>query len=125
VSLRTGLICWLNGGYPGSVHDLTMARQGGITEFLKQHEFIFADKGYIGDNAFLTPVRSPTTFVELLWNYLLSIERTIVEHVIGLKIFACLAATWRHELILHPVVVNVVAQITNIDMCFFPVLDDN
>jgi hypothetical protein len=54
VHLKTGLVIWVSGAYPGSMHDLTIAKTKFIN-ILQNNEIALADKAYIGDFHFLTP----------------------------------------------------------------------
>jgi len=72
VKVQDSAILWVYGGEPGSVHDLTMARTGGIENQINLNEYIMADKGYIGENYFITPIRNPTTELEQSYNSIIS-----------------------------------------------------
>lgn len=122
VDINNGTLCWLWGGIPGSMHDLTMARMSGIINALENNEFILADKGYIGEHIFVTPFRDPQNDVEEAFNSALGSHRIIVENVLlRVKIFNSMSYKWRHELYLHPIVFTVICNIVNIDMLFCPV----
>ncbi len=120
----TGLICWVFGGFGGAVHDLTIARSALVNQ-LQQGEKIFADKGYRGENCFLTPFAGR-------WDTLSDAERTWnkfhtnmhFEHIERvnrrLKIWNCLHTAWRHDLDKHHIVFKIVASITNIEFVFHP-----
>jgi len=126
VNWVTGLICWVAGPTGGSRHDITLCRQQGILSqrhLLDRGEMCWADKGYIGkDGLFITPVKNPQNDLELGWNHFVHSHRWIVENVLDrLKNFRCLSVKWRHSLMLHGIVFNVICNITNVDMYFYPV----
>jgi hypothetical protein len=126
VNLLTGVICWLAGGFSGRMHDLTMSRSSGLFDILLPGELILADKGYIGEpTVFTTPMRQPPTLEDWNSNYELGIFRVLVENVNGrLKAFACLRTPWRHDLFLHPIVFDVIANLVNFDMILHPLRND-
>jgi hypothetical protein len=118
VDVRDGTIVWLSGGFPGSMHDLTIARTSGIIDKLDEGEFILADKAYLGDQHFLTPLKgTPSTLQGQLFNYIISHLRIIVEHTFSkIKVFKCLTAKWRHDLCLHKVVFFVLSNVINFEL---------
>jgi putative transposase len=121
VSIATGFIVWVAGGYPGSYHDLSVSRLSGLFEALLEGELVLADKGYIGEPAVVTPMRQPETDDEWDTNHELSSIRILVEHVNGrLKVFKCLTTPWRHELQLHAVVFHLICNIMNLEFTFHP-----
>lgn len=117
----SGNIVWISGGLPGSIHDLTMARIGNIQSYLFPFEYVLADKAYIGEEQFITPIRSPQTEEEELYNRIISTHRITVEHTIGrLKNFNCLSHKWRHNILLHPIIFNLLCNVVNVDILFSP-----
>jgi len=116
VGLQDGDIKWINGGVPGSVHDLKLARYGQIKEHLLPHEFILADKAYVGESIFITPIKGTHTKLEEAINMVLNTHREVVEHTFcRIKNFHCLSQRWRHNLTLHPIVFQTICNIVNID----------
>lgn len=113
-----GTIIWVSGGWPGSLHDLTIARQSGILEKLGEGELIIADKAYLGDPHFLTPLKGKATSVHgLCFNKLIAQIRIAVEHTFAyFKAFSCLSKKWRHKLCLHRIVFFVLANIINLEL---------
>src|SRR4051812_31917762 len=75
VQIVSGLICWLAGGCPGSVHDYTVTKNNGLLSCLLPGELVLADKGYVGDASIVTPVRSPANDTEWDTNVALSSVR--------------------------------------------------
>ena len=67
---RDGLICWIYGPIPGSVHDITIVRQGGLQNELLPGEFVLGDKGYMGEAWILTPFKgAQLTDGQRGWNH--------------------------------------------------------
>jgi len=121
IQIETGLICWLAGGVPGRVHDLQVSRQFGLFDMLLPGELLLADKGYIGEDLFLTPMRQPEDEAEWDTNRDLSSVRDLVENVIGrVKVFQCTQQKWRHEIDLHLVMFEVVCNLANLEMMLHP-----
>ena len=121
VSIVTGFFVRVTGGFPGSMHDFTMSILSGLFEDLLPGELVLADKGYIGDESIVTPVRRPATDDEWETNRALSSVRELVEHSIGrLKVFKCLTTPWRHDLTLHPIVFMLICNIMNLEFTFHP-----
>lgn len=118
-----GFLVWISGSRPGSVHDLQVTRESGLLDMLLPNELILADKGYIGEDLFLTPIRQPESEEEWFVNAELSRVRILIEHVIGrLKVFRCLREPWRHDLHLHAVVFDVICNLVNLDFLAAPPL---
>ena len=120
--LQTGLFVWIFGGIPGSVHDLSMARISTILDQILPGEFILADKGYIGENHFITPLKKPTNEEEEQeYNSFIYSKRIIVENSIGrIKFFNFSTREWRHDLELHALAMKALVRILNIDIQFRP-----
>ena len=121
ISIVTGAIVWVAGGVPGSMNDISLCRASGVFQRLLPNELILADKGYIGEAAFVTPVRVPN---EREWrtNRDLASVRIMVEHVNSrLKVFFCLRNQWRHSLEKHTVVFHLICKIVNIEFTEHPV----
>jgi hypothetical protein len=98
ISIQTGLIVWLGGGVSGAVHDMTIAKDGLLQQY--PDKLFISDKGYFGNEQFITPFKSPSTEAEQLWNSILRSLRVSVEHTYGrIKIFHCLNTPWRHNIL--------------------------
>ena len=54
LSIKSGVIVWVNGGVPCGVNDLTLARSKLVKKLLPG-EKIIADKGYRDDDYFIHP----------------------------------------------------------------------
>ena len=96
---KDGLICWVYGPVPGSVHDITIIRQGGLKDYLYPNEFIIGDKGYVGENWILVPFKGSDLSLEQRgWNHGMHSARAQVEITIGwIKNFKAMAMDWREE----------------------------
>lgn len=114
----------MSGPLPGSVHDLTITRLGGLLDLLLDHEFVLADKGYIGEFKIITPFKGkPVNLlpVQLEINLWLGSIRWLVEHILlRIKTFRCVNIKWRHWRDLHGLVFFVICEIVNIDLFFRP-----
>jgi hypothetical protein len=118
----TGLLVWIGGPVPGSMHDMKLMYLGRILQGLFPQEFILGDMGYIGNWRIITPFKQPCTIQERILNAILSARRWIVEHVLArFKSFHCLSTKWRHDREMHGFVFFVLAEIINIDMLYSPV----
>lgn len=116
IDIVRGFIVWLYGGVPGHVHDLEMSRASGIFDRLLPGELLLADKGYIGVDLYLTPMRQPVEASQWFVNSFLSKIRVLVENVIGrVKVFSCLRQPWRNDLSLHPIVMDVLCNLINLE----------
>ena len=63
VNWSNGFICWIGGPIQGKYHDVTLSRKYGILanqSILNKGELCWADKGYIGEDLFITPVKNPS-----------------------------------------------------------------
>jgi hypothetical protein len=120
ISVHTGLIVWIGGGVSGSNQDLTIAKE----ELMQVHEdrIFIGDKGYVGHERILTPLKTPQRECEELWNSILGKLRVPIEHVFGrIKIFHCLNVPWRHNILYHPIVFHVITNFVNFDLIFYPI----
>jgi hypothetical protein len=114
-------IIWISGPYAGSVHDLVMAR-GHLVPYLNEKKlFLLADKGYIGENCFITPVRNPKPIADIDQNILIGSVRQSIERMNKrLKVFNCLKNIWRGSFERHGLVFDVICNIMNIITEFQP-----
>jgi hypothetical protein len=108
-------IVWVNGPVPGAVHDLTLARSAFLSQ-LKEGEKVFADKGYIGEPQFITPIvgdPEKLTPGEMLWNCWHSSQHfTQIERLNGrLHVWQALSTKWRHDVTLHKLAFLAVANV--------------
>jgi len=129
VHVFTGRIHHFVGGVFGSVADITLLRQSQLLDRLQDGERIYADKGYVGiPDTVLTPYKGRSATLPLwkrMWNEYINKHRVIVENVLGrLCKFECVHQPWRHSIALHPVMMNVCTQLTDLDILFFPVRND-
>ena len=120
ICIHTGFIVWIGGGVPGSVHDLTLAQEGIAKKF--QNQIFVGDKGYVGDERFITPFKNPQNEIQKLWNSELRKVRVSVEHTYSkFKLFHCLNTPWRHNIEYHPLVFQIIANLVNFDLIFHPI----
>jgi len=99
-------------------------REGLIGNILSKdpYELVLADKGYIGEPIFVTPIKKPIhllTDAQCGYNRVIASVRQLVECVLHrLKIWGCLGKNGRWRLMgdedKHRVVFNVCSQITNV-----------
>lgn len=121
---KTGLIVWISKAYPGSVPDITIARQD-FLPLLRQGERVFADKGYRGEEAFITPFVGPEENLseeEKEWNRLhTKLHWTHMERINGrLKVWKWLEHRGRYNHEKHERGVHAIARIVNIDLLVHP-----
>lgn len=113
-------ILWILGPFPGTVHDLRIARTSFVLQLLRGEKAL-ADKAYVGDAHFLTPHRPAVTAEQKEWNALMNQHRQMVERMIKrMKQFRAIKETWRHDLPLHPYVFTVVGNLTNLCLLHQP-----
>ena len=110
----------MGSGVSRAVHDLTIAKNGLLQQY--PNKLFIGDKGYFGNEQFITLFKSPLTEVEKLWNSILGSLRVSVEHTYGrIKIFHCLNTSWRHNILYHPIVFQVITNAVNFDLLFYPI----
>ena len=125
-SLSDPKIIHVSDGYPGGVHDLTIARRSGLVANLaRNNEMCIGDKAYQGPRQFVTPYKSygnrPLSPQQLEHNRILESYRNIVERMNErLKIWQVNAVRWRHPLEKHVKVFQVSAMLTNLILFFHP-----
>jgi hypothetical protein len=56
VNIRTGVICWIAVA-PGSMHDLTIARQSNVFNHIPPGKKSLGDKAYIGEDKVITLIK--------------------------------------------------------------------
>ena len=122
IHLQSGKIVWLNGGIPGSVHDLTIIQNSGLLSNLFPGELVLSDKVYIGEICFYHPIKPAITIEEKQFNSAISSIRETVEHTIHrIKIFGFTQQKWRHNLNLHSIAFSVICHTLNIEFIAHPV----
>jgi len=113
-------IVWISGPYVGSNHDITIARTSGILNMVRPNEMLLGDKGYIGEEEFLCPIKAKwenLTEEERDYNSKIAKIRVRVEHAFGkLKRLNCLSDIWRHSLQEHEPVFTVCCHLMNLEM---------
>jgi len=115
---RDGLICWIYGPIPGSVHDITIVRQGGLQNELLPGEFVLGDKGYVGEAWILTPFKgAQLTDGQRGWNHTIHSLRSQVEITIGwIKKFHAFSARWRHSHAKNAMMFRVCCNLVNLSI---------
>jgi len=111
VSMKKPRICNISPGFPGSVHDIAIARISGIVDFANQNQEVgIGDKAYQGERCFVVPIKSykkngtkiKLTEDEKRYNKSLEKFRNNVERVnCRIKIFKCTTNKWRHSIDEH------------------------
>lgn len=124
VNLISGMICWVHGGCPGKVHDLTLAGSAFLQQLLPG-ERVFADKIYTGCASFLVAHKGRLEHLtpeQQQWNnYHTLVHFEHIERVNRrLKIWKSMKKEWRHSLLLHSYSFNVIAKLTNVELAFYP-----
>lgn len=114
VSIKPLRILWVNGSLKPAKHDLTISREN-LLKNIGAHERFIADKAYIGEKAFITPLKFIITPEEIQWNKMHHNLQRRVEWVNRrLKCFRCVKEIWRHEISKHHKVFVVVAQLVQL-----------
>ena len=112
VHVVTGRIIWINGPFKGGTHDLTIAR-GLLKKILRDNEKALADRGYCGDDSFVTATKGRRNADDKR----LDDVRRKVEIVIGrVKFFNCLYHTYRGDVEFHPKLFSLVCRIVNLNL---------
>lgn len=124
----TGKLHWIAGGVYASMSDITIARNSGILQQLRQGEHILADKGYEGELQILTPFKGRSHELavdEREWNRALHPQRVIVENAFArLHKFKILSQPFRGSLAEHSIIFRVIAQIAQLDIELHPLRKD-
>jgi hypothetical protein len=123
-----------NKGFPGSIHDITIARISGIVDFANQNgEAGIGDKAYQGEKCFFTPIKQYVKKKKILLNeeekrYNKSLEkyRNNVERVNNrIKIFKSTREKWRHSIEEHSRMIYALSSIVNLSFIFRPLNRDD
>jgi hypothetical protein len=109
-------IVWVSKSYKGSVHDLTIAKDG-LCHIMLRHEKALADKGYIGHFHFLTPFKRPKNRKQKLFNKVHYAVRAKIEMLNRrFKTWGVLKYHWRHALEYHEHVFKLICYIVQFDL---------
>ena len=130
VELTTGIIVWVFGSLPGSFHDVTMFRIGGISTFLAPNEKTLADKAYIGERQYcICPIKGKWENLsesEKRYNKIHGAGRVIAENAYcRLKIFGFTQQKWRQSIGLHEIAFKTICMILNVEFVFHPARSTN
>ncbi|KAL0486368.1 insertion sequence transposase [Acrasis kona] len=126
-NISDGRIIDVHGPFLGRNHDITLARSWFEMKNIQldQGELILGDKGYIGLENCLTPIRRKNgglTQVHTNYNQVLGSVRIVVEQAIArIKKFGCLRQTWRNDRSAHPFAFYTCAIIASLEMRDSPV----
>jgi hypothetical protein len=55
--MDNGKIIWKNGDFFGRIHDKKVFEMGGAARYLDESVMMFADKGYVGAEKCITPLK--------------------------------------------------------------------
>lgn len=113
------LIVHAAGPFPGSMHDLTIARSPiGVASLLDEDERALADGAYLGDERFMAPFRRNQLEHDPereRWNRVIHEYRWKVEALNErLKNWRILSSVYRHELELHGLYFRNVCKLVNL-----------
>jgi len=95
-----------------------MGRRSGLLDRLGPDEWTVRDKGYVGLENAMVPVKGRHLNVdERVWNSAINSVRVEVERCINeVKVFDCLRVPWRHDVTLHGKVFGICGHLANIRM---------
>ena len=96
VSIRNGVIVWVNGGVPCGMNDLTLARSKLVRKLLPE-EKIIADRGYRDDRYFIHPFLEDHEYAEMAKKIRARHENVNAR----IKIFKSVGGIFRHDLHKH------------------------
>jgi hypothetical protein len=114
--LKTGLVIWVSGTYPGSIHDLTIARTK-VINILQNDEIALANKAYIGDFHFLTSFNPIITKIQNIYNRLHASHQSIIERTNSkIKHFCIFFTKFRVNFHQHSYLFLLTCQIINIEI---------
>ena len=117
-----GLFVWRTHAFPGSVHDIKIFQDGGLSDELLASERLIGDKGYIGSDLIITPYRGRNLTEEQKdFNTSINKSRVLIERSFGrLKSFGILSKPFRNHLDKHEIVFDICLNLTNINIIFQP-----
>ena len=122
VRLSDGAFVWVSDRYRGPIHDAAVTHRSGILDLLVDGERILGDKGYVGFDEILAPLKGrDLSQMQKFFNHSINVRRVVVERAFGrLKEFMCLRIRWRSELHLQNQAFVVCAHITNKKLAEMP-----
>ena len=117
LSIRTGLIVWLNGPFPcGSFPDIKIFKNG-LQGMLGQFERVEADAGYVGCDPLYVKKTPKSIFGredrKELQNRVRARQETVNKRF---KQFGILNQRFRHDLTLHEIVFHSIAVLTQLSL---------
>lgn len=120
--MKEDIIVWISASYKGSVHDLTIAKDG-LCKNMKPGEKALGDKGYVGHKNFLAPFKSPKTPEQKQFNKSHYKVRARIEMLNRrFKTWGCLKVAWRHSLEYHSLVFKLIGYIIQYDLKVRPLI---
>jgi hypothetical protein len=113
----------------GSIHDTILFRSSTLPSLLSDHLKILGDKGYIGNNYVITPMKNPKgkklRGKEVKRNQIISSERVVVENVFHrIKLYHILGSIYRgnrNNLAKITHIVHIICALANLNMQSHPV----
>lgn len=106
-AIHSNKLVWMNGPFPAATHDITIFRDHGLKEKLRQGKRIIADRGYKGEPIWLSV---PNHFDSKALANFKSRARCRHEAFNGhLKCYACLSDTFSHGDAKHKLAFEAVA----------------
>lgn len=117
-----GIFVWRTRAFPGSIHDIHIFRDGGISDHLIGNEKLIGDKGYIGSELIITPHRGRNlTEDQKEFNSVINKSRALIERSFGrLKIFGILVKPYRNDINSHEMIFDICLNLTNINIFYHP-----
>jgi hypothetical protein len=115
-SLLDPEILFYSGPYPGSYHDLTIARNSILLE-LGPRELLLGDLGYVGERAIVTPIKNCIFDEQFQINMQIHSLRHSIERVFArIKNWKSMQIVWRHEMEFHFYCFSVVINLVNFEL---------
>lgn len=126
---RSGMIVHVSDVVQGSIHDTTLFRQSTLPSLLSDHLKVLGDKGYIGNEYVITPMKNPQgkklRGKQVKQNQIISSERVVVENVFHrIKQYHILGYIYRgnrNNLAKITRIVHVICALANVNMQSHPV----
>lgn len=124
-----GMIVHVSDVVQGSIHDTTLFRSSTLPSLLSDHLKVLGDKGYIGNEYVITPMKNPQgkklRGKEVKHNRMMSSQRVVVENVFHrIKQYHILGNIYRgnrHSFAKITHIVHVICALTNLNMQSHPI----
>ena len=120
---KTNRVVWVSPQVRGAMHDVTVFRTMGLKDNLLPQELALADKGYVGDEKVMAPIKGRNLQqVDLIWNSIVSRNRIVIENFFSrVKWFQFTQIPWRHAIEDHELAFHTLVNILNVDLYFRPI----